>query len=279
MEDTLKKLYLEEGKQAKEIALILNKTTSQIEYALKKYCIQGLKGKNKSNIDESKLSSDNMILWYYIGLVAADGYIKLHKSGHYSIRLTIKNKGSHELLCKIADDLGYKNKIRQYKNGFNELEIVNRNLLSVLNACGIPNYNKTFDLTFPVNLTENQARMYIRGCFDGDGSVSIRTNSNWGGNFKMISASKSFIDGLSQELNKWLGVIKTPVISNNVYELILNIKDSMLVFDWMYKDNEDFRLAYKYDKYLSRKLYKESENYYSKNNNNILKINVNSIKS
>lgn len=287
MKELLEKLYLEERKEVKEIALILDKTNGQVRRLLQIHGLEGSKGRNKSNVDESTLKEDNLVLWYYIGLIASDGYIKPHKSGHYSIRLTIKNKGSYDLLNNIAKNLGYTNKVRQYKNNFNELEIVNNRLLSIINACGVPLINKTFDLDFPKDLTEGQARMYIRGCFDGDGSVSVRTNNNWGGTFKMISASKLFITGFTLELNKWLEITKEAIVSGNVFELSLNVKESIKVFDWMYEGFEEFRLEYKYNKYITRKLYKESDDYYSKSkrtelreptsNKEILNINIKNI--
>jgi DNA-binding transcriptional regulator WhiA len=264
----LKKLYIDKKMQVNEIAALYGKTNGSIRYLLSKFKISGTKGYNKSKINPLKVDANNPILWYYTGLFAADGYIKPHKS-YISLRLTIKNNGSYEVLSKVAAYFEFENIIRQYKNNFNELEIVSDELLQHLINSGIPAVNKTFEIKCAENIPNVECfKMYLRGIFDGDGSICYKVlehNRLWGGGFKLVSASEDFIVTLSKKMFSVLNIDTRNLYKyNNCYNLATNAQQGMALFNMLYDNYQEYALPDKYNKYLALKEYKESDNYWKK---------------
>lgn len=111
---------------------------------------------------------------YILGFIYADGYISKNTFG---IKISVKD---YELLKKIKDILHSEHKIGFCinNNGYGKgnescyLSINNKNLVNSLIKNGVI-YNKSNILEFPsYNIVpEHLIRHFIRGYFDGDGSV------------------------------------------------------------------------------------------------------------
>lgn len=126
--------------------------------------------KAKYQIDETYFDTiDTQEKAYILGFLYADGN-HIAKNGKYTIRLNIHNKDI-QILYDINKLLNHNKPIRLYKQ-MSELEIANKHVSQKMIGYGLMP-NKTFSLTFPEWMPDNLKWHFIRGYFDGDGSVYI----------------------------------------------------------------------------------------------------------
>ncbi len=201
---------------------------------------------------------------YFLGFMYADaGIYNFGKTHGFRINLQEKDKQILILLSNVAfggRPLSYpkwKNKIIGNKDYDGcSLFVGNKKLTEALikNGC-YP--KKSFTLYFP---KENQVPKsllshFIRGYFDGDGSIMMkkRYNKEIGACFNVICSinfGKRLFNILKNELN-----IKMSVEIRNGRDimccLVTTSKDSLIkLFDFLYKDSNEFRLERKYNKFL-----------------------------
>lgn len=192
---------------------------------------------------------------YILGFLFADGNNSLNK-GEVRIALQEDDKvileqmrleinSERPLIFKDYSnkhDFGY-----TYKNQW-QLSLFSKKICHDLNKLGmIP--NKSLILEFP-NIDESLYSHFIRGYFDGDGSVckshcggsnlSITSTNNFCLKLKEIVIDKLNIEGVIRDASNHNGITK-------VYSLTSNITVKTFL-DWLYKDAELF-LQRKYDRY------------------------------
>lgn len=111
---------------------------------------------------------DNSNKAYWLGFIAADGYVSC---GKFGIELNYKDDGH---LMKFLEDIQSPRplKYRTRRNNIKSviLEIRNANLVKDLEKYNIIP-KKTYNLKFP-NIPKNYYRDYIRGFYDGDGTYT-----------------------------------------------------------------------------------------------------------
>jgi len=205
---------------------------------------------------------------YILGLLHADGCNKMDK-GTVSIGLQESDK---DLLEKIRLEIGSEKPLRfidnsnkhtfgyDYENLY-ELQMFSIHMCEQLAEKGIVP-NKSLVIGFPEWLDEDLISHYIRGVFDGDGSIYQQIKSKDNKPIVVtITATNSFCQKLKDickeklKLNSFVydaschnGITKVFTISGrNVCKIFL---------DWLYKDAEIY-LKRKYDRYC---------NYYNINN-------------
>ena len=135
----------------------------------------------------------------------------------------------------------YKHPERKYENGIvsgkifsiqiNKTEIV-RDLMKI----GLEP-NKSMDMKFP-DLPKDFKRHFIRGLWDGDGSIRVtnRTKNNVYWRCDYVCGSKVFIDTLMRTLED-IGIkdIRLYVPPNaNAYYLIVELRAIPILFDYLY---------------------------------------------
>lgn len=140
--------------------------------------------RRKYQIDEKYFDKiDNPNKAYILGFLYADGYNSLDKST-LSIALQEEDKYILEFMRKELNSekplefLDYSNKYNNgyhYKNQY-RLTIFNKHICETLNKIGMVQ-NKSLILTFP-DIDESLYSHFIRGYFDGDGSVSFSESSS-----------------------------------------------------------------------------------------------------
>jgi len=117
---------------------------------------------------------------------------------------------------------------------------------------------KSLIITFP-KLQEKLISHFIRGYFDGDGSVGIYKNSS---NKEIYTLRSSFCSGSKQfieELYNFLPVNKIKHIQIRkkpiIYSINFSVEDSLSLANFMYKDATIFltRKKEKFDKYRERR--------------------------
>lgn len=131
---------------------------------------------------------------YWLGFIAADGSI----GETCGLEISLSHKDIKHLY-KFADNIGAEKdivktrKIKQYE--VCRLFINNKKIISDLSKYGIIQ-NKGFNLDFPNFLSDNMIKHYLRGYFDGDGSISTNgKNRNGSPKYALnLIATKSFLD-------------------------------------------------------------------------------------
>lgn len=189
---------------------------------------------------------------YILGFLMADG--NLYRVGNvYKIRICLALQ-DYELLRKIKNVLKLESNINIYhrkgrENSQSECNLVWTSKEQFLDLCkyGVTP-NKTLHEQFPKELIPNSMlRHFIRGYFDGDGSISKRKEISFIGSYE-------FIYDLKEHLCNTLGVYPSKIIArtkkSTVYQISwASAKDIEKIFNYFYVDSTIF-LSRKYYKFL-----------------------------
>lgn len=241
------------SKTSKELARELDVSH---QWVLKQWMIAGLKGKKKMlyhHDDEyfSIINTSNKA--YVLGFIASDGCIYRRKDsptkqGWISIAI---HRDDTELLEAIALDMKCNKPIMKTKTKTTEvatLSVVSDNLLSQLERIGI-GQRKTWSMSIEFimsNIPKEFHSDFIRGYFDGDGSIYIpKANPTPSICNITISIPKSGGDFLSSYVNKEIGAKTSFVNDTRSYNgdfgslSIGNIRDKYFFIKYLYKNVED----------------------------------------
>lgn len=164
----------------------------------------------------------------------------------------IRNELNSEKPLKYIDyslknDFGY-----SYKNQY-QLTFFSKHLCTSLSNLGmIP--NKSLKLVFP-SIPENLYSHFIRGYFDGDGSITQKIKNDKNRQITVtITSTESFCNSLCEICYEKIG-IKAKVYDSSCHNgitkvFVLNGRNIAKTFlDWIYKDADLF-LERKYKRYL-----------------------------
>jgi hypothetical protein len=186
---------------------------------------------------------------YVSGLLITDGCIS--KTGVISLSMNEKI-----LLEKVRQAMDSEHKITPSKQqkGLYIFQFARERLFRDLNRLGISS-KKSLNVKFP-EVPEEYLADFIRGVFDGDGSVFFDIRSrNCPLRSKFGSGSKDFIKKLAINL-QGLGLPKRNIYKQKTkngvfYMFIYGHKDSKKLFSFLYKNvNDRLLLERKYKKFL-----------------------------
>lgn len=202
--------------------------------------------KRKYNVNDfyfNKIDTEEKAYW--LGFLMADGCIH-ERAGQdrLSLVLNIKDKNHLE---KFKKSLSFEGPINDYtkKSGLfiglvhSFVRITSQLLVDDLAKVGcIP--RKTLTLEFPL-IDDSLIHHFIRGYFDGDGSVFISNERHWRNNnifpvihFRFIG-TKAFLSELDKKINLSGRIIQTK--GSRVYELSYKRnKKAKLFYEYLYKD-------------------------------------------
>lgn len=238
----------------KEMAKYLGRSESSVE---NKRCKLGLKNERKYNFNIDFFKNPlNEFSAYWLGFIYADGYISTPKE----VAIQLKND-DFEHLKKFNKCLDgnipvtfFEKKPRYIKEKYTgtsylcQIRIFSKEVVSDLNKLGVYQ-KKSLTIKFPKLDNDYLTWCFIRGYFDGDGSLYYNKNGNQL-RAKITSGSPNFINYFSEFLKKFN--IKTYITG---YDCGLTGKEShRLFFDLLY-DNEKAKvfLDRKYKKYKTYK--------------------------
>lgn len=209
------------------------------------------KTKSESHIVYSKDETffeniDSEAKAYFLGFLYADGCI--HSSlPRFSISLQEEDK---YILEKFTKEIKYTGEL--YKRSYEKenvkdqfcLEITSDKIKSDLIKLGCVS-KKSLILDFPKIFSDKYINHFIRGYFDGDGSVGYTERLISGNNYKeqfiQIVGSCNFIDGLISELNFINKMtISTVNSGKNKNIQIKNKEDFIKMYEYLYKDANIF---------------------------------------
>lgn len=249
-----------------KIAQSVNRSTETIrEYLvllneLPKIPIRGGGRKRKYHVDDDFFNDINTEMKAYVlGLIFADGCV--HKRNNFSITLKSKDRYLLEnvnIILKsnfpIVDSLERYSKKEKYTEKSN-LSITSKKIISNLEKIGCVQ-RKSDILKFPI-IDEKHMNHFMRGYFDGDGSVFTTKQNDI--RFSIIS-TKEFCDDYLKKL-PYKGRTtpkKEKRTDKNVYYVSIGGKNQIkLIYNFLYNNSNVF---------LERKhiIFKE---YFSKNKN------------
>lgn len=245
---------IKNGLDAKQIAQETNLKLSKVYYIAKKYNLHFVR-KYKYYIDESIFNTiDSEEKAYWLGFLYADGYISKDKS---LITLTLSSK-DREHLIKFANFLKTNSPIRDYKvkgnRGTLTKESYNASSINIysniikddLITLGCIN-KKSLILTFPKEklIPKEFIRHFIRGYFDGDGSVFISHEHHWRNqtltdviHWRFIG-TLDMLENIKKQINIPIGKISRKKDScKNTYELAYKrTKWSKTFYNYLYKNS------------------------------------------
>lgn len=203
------------------------------------------------NDDYFKKWSHNMA--YALGFFCADGCVDYRRN----IFRISQHKKDEYILKSILKDMGSNNPLHKHKGNNNKaFFICSTQIVNDLRQLGA-RPNKTHAMIFP-NIPRKYLRDFIRGLWDGDGSVFMLKNKNRNGNKSIVYFSsyvsannlfvKKLLETLELEINGFNGTLK----SNKKYTRILvGINNTRRLRDYLYKNiRNKLYLKRKYKRFL-----------------------------
>jgi hypothetical protein len=196
--------------------------------------------KHKKNTDFFKVWSSDMA--YILGLWWTDGCI--YSNGTKRLFDITLHSNDKYILDKIREVMKVENPLIKYKdrNAY-RLNFASKDIYDDLVALG-GEERKSLTCIFPYVPTEYLPD-FIRGVFDGDGSVYVGQNGRL--NTNIASGSEKFIYSLLDILHKHSNIEGGSIHKNinGVYILQFGKKDSLQLADFMYTKETDLFLIRK----------------------------------
>lgn len=267
--EDLARLYLEEKRSLEDIGRMY----SVSRVAVWKYCRDsnlsrrtrsearleaqktGKVPQNYFSINDRFFSKWSPKMAYVLGLLMTDGCISKVKKGSYKVSLCLNDK---DLLDKVLDTMcsNRSAKASKYQAGLYVFMVGREKLAKDLMGLGMKP-RKSLDLEFP-DVPSKYLADFIRGIFDGDGSVFFDKRSpNFPLRSKFMSGSKRFIDTLENKLRQ-LGmpirnIYRQSTKNGALYMFRYAHKDSTKLFKILYRNTLEngLFLRRKYYKFLS----------------------------
>ena len=208
----------------------------------------------KKQIDSSffdKIDTEEKAYW--LGFFTADGYVKDNK---LELALAEKDKTHLEAFKKAIKSkhtLSKKVSIINDKTFVSyRINVKDNNLATALRSYGLTN-NKSYNAFIPseCQIPDNLFRHYIRGLFDGDGSIYNGAN---GINISIVTGSEQMYKDFYYAIKKHIGIKMLGRTSRNLFELrLFSKKDVYSFLSWMYNDSTIY-LERKYNKFKNADL-------------------------
>lgn len=257
--DYLKSSY--ETHSIKEMADCLGRTINAVKIKSRKL---GLK--RKSRYYYSKNYFRDIVTpkqAYWLGFIYADGCVTKEKGkpNTYSVAISLSVSDEAHLKNFNKDIDGNVGVTKKYSESICKGRIAKGEVCSLRLYCSEMAMdlishgcctNKSLTKTAPVGVTPELMRDFIRGYFDGNGSIASSFNKKVNRSYRKVtitSGSIEFVKWLSSYLsNKGFNNSFYPD-GSNCYKIQLSAKSIAAFLDYIYKDSDRY-LKRKYEKYL-----------------------------
>jgi hypothetical protein len=186
---------------------------------------------------------------WLLGFIAADGYLPITKGAKNRVVITLTRK-DEEVLHRIAQEIKYEGPIYQYitpdkKSLVSSLAFTSRVLRVKMENYNIVN-NKTFKLKHLPSLPQEFMIDFIRGYFDGDGSICKPKGRKI--SMCITSANKEFLLEIKDFLQKEYNIKSSIYNDHGAYNLRFFVKESLKLGKLFY-ENDYLSLQRKKNKY------------------------------
>ena len=252
--------YLKENyseKTYKEMSEYIGKTEKAIKVKAHKL---GLKKNpfyyNKNSFSSIKTEEDA----YWLGFMFADGYVIERKDGskYYGIELSIRDIDHLKKFNKYLNgNLTIYTRTRSHVYEGREINSTNCSIVvndadaaqNLINLGCVP--RKSFIVKFPTKIDGCLMRHFVRGYFDGNGSISMYDRIDTKNYVRTLisCASKEFLDSLHIIL-KNKNINNCIVKDGNAYRMVISSKSARNLLKYMYDDCNIY-LDRKYFKYIN----------------------------
>ena len=194
---------------------------------------------------------------YWLGFCYADAYNNI---GSTTFVISLKEE-DYDHVVKLADFVEIEtSKVQRSITKLNgkefpiaTLKLYSKHLCLKMEELGCPQA-KSFKIKYPKWLPEKFNSHFIRGMFDGDGSLSRREpNNEW--KFSLVSTDsgcESIQKIILQATNKNITYKNISKTGNNTCELATSGNEKIHhIMTWLYQDSDDsIKLTRKYNKFL-----------------------------
>ena len=251
------------GISSEIIARNMGKNGSTICRALIRNNIQirpATENKRKYDIVEDFFETiDTETKAYFLGLMYADGNVKRQDNGDKGndVRIMLHPKDDDILEIFSKEIYGF---VKIDKSGgapdgqkYSSVSVYSQKLRSDLIKQGCTPH-KSFDIRFPELFSDDLTRHFIRGYFDGDGSISKPIEDTSSSTVVDITSNYEFIIGIHKYINEVVG-IKTQKTNKRVLEngiggnFQIKAKQDIIAFlEYLYRDATIF-MKRKYNSY------------------------------
>ena len=195
-------------------------------------------GTHKYNYNWNFFEEDSEELYYFLGFVAADGYIS---NNEIEIGLSEKDV----CLLERFRDLIVPDKPLYHRKRTNSYTLkisCKKYIERFKNFYGMTTNKKHEEMTFP-NIPEQYVKDFIRGYIDGDGCIdttkAYKGENVYVGQRLRILGNYEFLNSLNAETKKIVSH-NTNTISQkgteNVYVITYNFKTANNILHWLYDD-------------------------------------------
>lgn len=219
-------------------------------------------GKRLYTLDETFFEViNNEYKAYWLGFLYADGYVSKRKAGQdvFGIKCSI-NLLEH--LTQFNNSIGSNKPIGEYTSGsgynkgknFIQLIIISSKMVNDLEKLGCVS-NKSLILKFPTKeqVPENLNSHFLRGYFDGDGSVFMSEGTNGKTDVKyprinvQLCGTFEFLDVVRSMFNLENCIYKEKRKESNTWKFTLaGNKRCLEFYNFIYNDSH-IKLLYKYN--------------------------------
>lgn len=209
------------------------------------------------SVDDDYFKKQSHNMGYILGFLAADGNISKKEN---KITLLLDSQ-DEEILEKIRQEVNSTREIKRYNRKTGKISsslIVYSSSWKKDLSCFLIIPEKTLKLLPPEHLMKDYWLDYIRGFFDGDGSVS---ESNGTIQFKIGSASKPILDWMREYLATEYGICNKGLnyqklnSGTDFWNLIYYGENTRKLYHLLYPSSDILKMQRKYDKFS--KLYEQ----------------------
>ena len=252
------------AKELEENSLTLKEIDKKYQtdssYQFKKFGIKPNLTKNKLRKGRYKLYNtfkENLGAFeaYYLGWLLSDGTLN---PKHYQTKITVK-KSDVRILEVLKNKIMPDSKIYTYKNNKNFI-INSKEFYETMLSLGVEPTKTLKELKIPTSIPKQHLRHFIRGYFEGDGSVFYDKKAL---RFNICSPTKNILleiqsilteEGFNVKLNveKRKGKVmnipggKTCIAKHDMYRIFIRQKkDFVNLYNYLYEDCGEFYLKRK----------------------------------
>lgn len=211
--------------------------------------------KVRKNVNQDFFQSWNSEMAYVLGYFTADGCLSISKERKKNPLTFNITSVDFEHLEKMSEVMGSNYKIGRKPNGSNksfafQIQIRNKKLGEDLMRLGLHS-RKTYDLK-PIGVPDEYFADFVRGFFDGDGSVYIYTvNHTPQIKIDFVCTSYDFLSDFNTKLCACLDIPTKSIHKQNregkmtKYSICLYIEDAEKFSKFIYNDNPKLFLSRK----------------------------------
>ena len=194
----------------------------------------------KYQYNENAFNDNTEEMYYFLGFMSADGCLK--NTGEISININVKDI---KILEDLKNYLGTKKPIYFQKiNNSVIFSFGNKKIYNNITKFGLTP-QKSLTLKFPPNIPNNMMNHFIRGYFDGDGSVSIIERKTILGLKINLVGTFEFLSGLQNHLINHINITPKKISqikkNKNTYQLNFKSKSDIIKLrDFLYMNSHVF---------------------------------------